>query len=138
AAREGDAVARAILRRAGRELGGLAAHAVRQLDLRGTGCPVALTGGAAAAGPEVRQAFAAAVRAADPACRVVPPRFSPAGGALLLAYESAGLSAGPEVLANLEASAGRFPGLKGVERRVGPEVPGRFAGSPGPDRADPG
>lgn len=114
AAREGDGVARAILRRAGRDLGELAAHAVRQLDLQETGCPVALTGGVAAAGPEVRRAFAAAVRTADPACRVVPPRFSPAVGALLLACESAGLPVGAEVLANLEASAERFPGLKGV------------------------
>lgn len=120
AAREGDAVAREILRQAGQELGELAGAVVVKLDLRGVGCPVALVGGVAGAGGGLQEAFTGTVRGIDATCRVVPSRFTPLVGALLLALEQAGGtvsgatggSATPAVLANLEAAANRFPGLK--------------------------
>ncbi|MCR4426460.1 MAG: hypothetical protein NUW23_09770 [Firmicutes bacterium] len=108
AAEVGDGVAKGILKRAGEDLGALAVHVLSRLDLTGQQAPVALTGGVSRAGADLHDAFANTVQEADPGCRIVKPRFSPAHGALLLALRSAGVRTEPAILERLDETSAGF------------------------------
>ena len=59
--------------------------------MQGTGCEVTLSGGVSKAGPALVSSFEATLKKIDRSCVIVAPKLSPAGGALLLAYDLAGL-----------------------------------------------
>lgn len=91
AAAQGDDVACRILADAGADLGRLGGHIITGLGMKGQGCPVALSGGASKAGAPLRDSFAATIKRIDPSCKIADPKLSPAGGALLIAYDLAGI-----------------------------------------------
>jgi N-acetylmuramic acid 6-phosphate etherase len=80
----GDGVARAILERAGQELGETVTAVVKTLGLEGEAFPVAYVGGVFRAGAFVLDALRAAVTAVAPGARLVEPLFDPAVGAAKL------------------------------------------------------
>ncbi len=135
----GDAVASAILTRAGRDLGRLGVSVLRELAERGaTGEPIepgepgqpgkssepaysagpgesgdaghgrrtlaVLTGGVSRAAAPLVEAFRDEILSFSPDVQIVPPTFSPAGGALLVALEIAGLRKPGMVPAGVRAS----------------------------------
>lgn len=81
AAEEGDAIAQEIIRNAASKLAWFVEGVYRNLFFLSDTVPVAYIGGVFKSGP-LLNAFAAAVRATI-ACRIEPPRFIPAGGAVL-------------------------------------------------------
>jgi N-acetylglucosamine kinase-like BadF-type ATPase len=103
AADEGDAGARAVVERHGASLGATAVAAARRvgIDLRSP-FPLALAGGVLRTGARcLRDAIEHAVRMAALEVQVVAPELEPAAGALLLAFDAAGLPAGPAVRARI-------------------------------------
>lgn len=112
AAAQGDAIACRILADAGADLGRLGGHIVMGLGMRGQGCPVALSGGVSKAGTPLRDSFAAAIKRIDPSCQIADPKLSPAGGALLIAYELAGIELNGERTSSILACAERFEELR--------------------------
>ena len=90
AARQGDAVAQGILRKAAHELAALAGAVRRQLFQRGEAARVAYIGGVFRS-RLLREDFRALVEMA-PGNACGPPTHGPAAGALLEAYHAAGLS----------------------------------------------
>jgi N-acetylglucosamine kinase-like BadF-type ATPase len=90
AARQGDAVAQGILRKAAHELAALAAAVRRQLFQRGEAARVAYIGGVFRS-RLLREDFCALVEM-EPGNACGPPAHGPAAGALLEAYYAAGLS----------------------------------------------
>jgi N-acetylglucosamine kinase-like BadF-type ATPase len=115
ASRVGDAVASAILTQAGRDLGKLGVSVLRELGGRRSGdelgTSAVLTGGVSRAAKPLAEAFRAEIMSFSPEVQVVPPRYSPAGGALLAALEMAGLREVGEVPAGMQASAPARPEL---------------------------
>ncbi len=108
----GDAVASEILRQAGRDLGGLGVSVLRGLAKLGEpsaerrhGTLAVLTGGVSRAAAPLVDAFRDEISSFSPDIRIVPPLYSPAGGALLVALEIAGLRAFGTVPAGMRASA---------------------------------
>lgn len=117
----GDAVASAILAQAGRDLGRLGVSVLRELAKLGEpgesgelGEPDAecgyrtlaiLTGGVSRAAAPLVEGFRDEISSFSPDVRIVPPRYSPAGGALLVALDIAGLRAFGTVPAGMRASA---------------------------------
>lgn len=114
----GDDVASAILTQAGRDLGRLGVSVLRELAERGElgelgepgaerehGTLAALTGGVSRAAAPLVEAFRDEILSFSPDVQIVPPQFSPAGGALLVALEIAGLRQPGMVPAGLRASA---------------------------------
>ena len=90
AARQGDAVAQGILRKAAHELAALAGAVRRQLFQRGEAARVAYIGGVFRSSL-LREDFRELVEI-DPGNACGPPAHGPAAGALLEAYRAAGLS----------------------------------------------
>lgn len=90
-ARDGDATAQDILRRAGEELGWAAAAALRTLGLLEVPVAVSFAGAVFEAGDMVRQPFAATIAAANARARVERPLLPPVGGAVRLAMAELGL-----------------------------------------------
>ena len=122
----GDSVASEILAQAGRDLGRLGVSVLRELAERSaTGEPVeaeaepesesgvgygrrtlaVLTGGVSRAAARLVEAFRDEISSFSPDVQIVPPQYSPAGGALLMALEIAGLRAFGTVPAGMRASA---------------------------------
>jgi hypothetical protein len=130
----GDDVASAILAQAGRDLGRLGVSVLRELAERSaTGEPgepvepvepiepiepvesgnaghgrrilAVLTGGVSRAALPLIAAFRDEILSFSPDAQIVPPQFSPAGGALLVALEIAELREPGMVSAGLRASA---------------------------------
>jgi N-acetylglucosamine kinase-like BadF-type ATPase len=102
AARGGDAVARMILADAGRSLAVLASGVARRLGLHRGSFDVFIVGGVFRAGSLVTGPLRAALRRQAPGARVRSPRFPPALGAVIMAFEAAGLHLDRRVLS-------RFP-----------------------------
>ena len=84
AADEGDAVARAILSDAGRELGALAVSVLRKLGVESERLHVAFVGSVFQAGAYVLESFREVVLQAAPNVQIGPAMFSPAVGAVKL------------------------------------------------------
>jgi N-acetylglucosamine kinase-like BadF-type ATPase len=100
----GDAVARDILVKAGRELGLAAITALRALSLNSEPPPVAYTGAVFDAGAPLVDAFCTTISAACPAARIAPAEFPPIIGAFKLALRAAGAEFTPAIAARLRDS----------------------------------
>jgi len=123
----GDAVAAEILAQAGRDLGRLGVSVLRELAGRnepgepgesgeagpesepeaecGRRTLAALTGGVSRAAAPLVEAFRDEITSFSTDVQIVPPRYSPAGGALLVALGIAGLRKPGTVPAGMRASA---------------------------------
>ena len=123
----GDSVASEILAQAGRDLGRLGVSVLRELAGRNEpGEPIesgeagpesepeaecgrrtlaTLTGGVSRAAAPLVEAFRDEITSFSTDVQIVPPQYSPAGGALLMALEIAGLRAFGTVPAGMRASA---------------------------------
>jgi len=86
----GDAIARRVLARAGRELSLLAADVLAGLWATPAPVEVAMYGGVLENSAEVRDAFGADLCDRYPEARVAPGKRRPAEGALLMARQAAG------------------------------------------------
>ncbi|HUI25911.1 MAG TPA: BadF/BadG/BcrA/BcrD ATPase family protein [Candidatus Kryptonia bacterium] len=104
AAAAGDAVARALLDDAGRELGVAAVGALRALDLSEIATTVAYTGAVFDAGTMVVDAFKETIIAAAPRASVCPAEFPPVIGAFKLALRDLNTPFSAEVAAALRAT----------------------------------
>ncbi len=91
AAAEGDAVARSIVRDAGRELATAAAAVIRRLRFTSTSILVSYLGGVFRAGPLVMSPFRRRLRQLERRSRIVAPELPASCGSLLLALRAAGL-----------------------------------------------
>ncbi len=105
ACEEGDAVARRILREAGRELGISAGTIVRQLGFQEEAVPVGMIGGVAKAGAWVLRPFRREVRRHAPRAVFVQPELAPVMGSVLLALKMAEVEISEEMFANLKAAS---------------------------------
>lgn len=101
----GDAVALALVGRAGGDLGELIAAVARGAGLAGADFSVGRIGGTWDAGRTFVEPCLAVVRAAAPGARLVAPELEPWGGALVLAARAAGHDADAVATALLDASA---------------------------------
>jgi N-acetylglucosamine kinase-like BadF-type ATPase len=99
-AERGDPAAVAIVERHGTALGRAAVAAARRVGIgREDGFDLALTGGVLRRHRgRFRDAIVNAVAAEAPAMRVVEPALEPVAGALLLAFDAAGIPTGSEVV----------------------------------------
>jgi N-acetylglucosamine kinase-like BadF-type ATPase len=102
AAREGDAVAKSILTRAGQELSALAANLANRFQIGGAEVTVSLLGGVARNDATVVASFKEAVEHAIPGARYVAPRLEPWAGAVLLALEMLSQDASPVLISGME------------------------------------
>ena len=89
AADEGDAVARAIIDRAGRELADCVLAVARRLSLSSEEFPVAYVGGAFHAGALLLDPMKLAIAAGAPHARVAEPLHTPVEGAAMMAIRAA-------------------------------------------------
>jgi len=89
----GDAVAREVVRWAGRELGEMANAVIRQLEFESLAFDVVLVGGMYEGGPLLLEPLRETVRALAPAARFVRLNTLPVVGAVLLGMEQVGIAA---------------------------------------------
>jgi N-acetylglucosamine kinase-like BadF-type ATPase len=87
----GDPVALGLVRRAGRELGGLALGVSRQLGLTGLPFDVVLSGSFFDGSPRLQESMAEVIHAVAPGARLLRLETPPVVGAVLLGMEQAGL-----------------------------------------------
>ena len=105
AAEDGDPTATAIVTRHGAALGRTGLAAARRVGIDGLPFALALAGGVARhPGRLLADAIVGAVREGAPEVRVVRPELEPAAGALLLAFDAAGIAVDGPVRARLLAS----------------------------------
>jgi N-acetylglucosamine kinase-like BadF-type ATPase len=104
AARGGDAVARAILAEAGRALGELAAGVATRLKMANEAFDLFLVGGVFKAGALVVGPLRSELRSRAPQARVRTPRFPPAVGAVLMAFEALEVTVTPRMLRRLKTA----------------------------------
>jgi N-acetylglucosamine kinase-like BadF-type ATPase len=105
AAEAGDAAATEIVERQGAALGRLAIGAARRVGILGLPFQLALTGGVVRHdGQRLRDAIVRAVREDAPEAIVVRPTLEPAVGALLLAFDLAGIAVTRGIDARLRAT----------------------------------
>jgi N-acetylglucosamine kinase-like BadF-type ATPase len=105
AAEEGDPAAFSIVHQQGLSLGRTALAAARKVGIDRLAFPVALCGGVLRhPGSVIEQALLMAVRAGAPSAWPVRPPLEPAAGALLLAFDRAGVTVHGEVGERLIAS----------------------------------
>jgi N-acetylglucosamine kinase-like BadF-type ATPase len=105
AAEAGDEAARGIVERHGEALGRLAVGAARRVGILGAPFELALGGGVVRhEGSRLREAIVRAVHEAAPEAVVVRPTLEPAVGALLLAFDAAGVAVDGEIDARLRAT----------------------------------
>ncbi|MGH2402570.1 MAG: BadF/BadG/BcrA/BcrD ATPase family protein [Candidatus Limnocylindria bacterium] len=103
---DGDAVAAGVVRDHGAGFGGIAAAAARQVGIAGHRYALSFCGGLSRSGAALGTAAVEAVRAAGQSPVLVPPRWEPAIGALVigLGAEGSGMLAGG-VAERLDATA---------------------------------
>ncbi len=104
AAEAGDPVSLPLVEDAAVALAELAAAVIRRLTWPNGTLAVATVGGVFGAGPTLLQPLGRALAARVPGAVLVPPRFTPAVGALLLALRTAGIPHTPARLALLAAT----------------------------------
>ena len=88
AARQGDAIARQILTRAGEDLGWTAAAVIRGLQMERDEFEVALVGGVFRAGTLVQEPLQEVLSQVAAGARCITPRHDPATGAALMALQA--------------------------------------------------
>ncbi|MDB5075250.1 MAG: hypothetical protein JWO42_1429, partial [Chloroflexi bacterium] len=108
AAAEGDEVARSILTAAACDLAATVADGARLLDLHGATARVSTLGGVWSAGPLVLQPFTEHLSQLVPGASVLPARYPPVVGALLIAYRRAGVPVSPAMLDQLSHGLNRW------------------------------
>lgn len=99
-----DRVARQIITTAGTKLAEIGRACIAQLHEPGTAVDVYPTGGVFAAGPLIREPFAARLAQDWPEAVIREPRFPPVVGALLQAMRSVGDEITPALLDRIEAT----------------------------------
>jgi N-acetylglucosamine kinase-like BadF-type ATPase len=105
AAEGGDAVAASIVRAHGTDLGLSAVAAARRVGIEGSAFTLALTGGVLRHdGRLLREALTEVVHDSSPEAKVIQPRLEPAAGALLLAFDAAGVHVHRGVKARLRST----------------------------------
>jgi len=104
AAAAGDPVAIALVKTGADGLAAIVAAVVHKLTWPDGTAAVAPVGGVFKAGPVLLNPLKAAIALRAPGAVLVPPRFTPAVGALLLAMQAAGVAHSPERLALLAAT----------------------------------
>ena len=104
AAVAGDPIAGALVEEAAEGLAGLAAAVIARLSWPDGTVALAPVGGVFRAGPLILRPLKAALARRAPGAVLVPPRFPPAVGALLLALRAAEVQHTPERLALLAAT----------------------------------
>jgi N-acetylglucosamine kinase-like BadF-type ATPase len=116
-AEAGDATAIAIVEAQGLALGRMAVAAARRVGIRdGDAFALALAGGLFRhPGARLRAAIVAAVRERAPGVETVTPELEPAVGALLLAFDAAGIATDGPLLARLRAT---LPGTDLYDTRL--------------------
>jgi N-acetylglucosamine kinase-like BadF-type ATPase len=103
----GDQAARDVIEWAGRELGGMAAGVIHQIEIEQQSFEVVLVGSVWEGGPLIREPMQQTVLEVAPQARFTRLAAPPVTGALLLGMEAAGLDAGnPAIRQNLLATAG--------------------------------
>jgi N-acetylglucosamine kinase-like BadF-type ATPase len=117
AAEAGDSAAISIVEEHGRALGRMAAAAARRVGIDdGEAFDLALAGGLFRhAGSRLRDAVLAATRERAPGVRLVLPELEPAVGALLLAFDAAGVATDDAVLGRMRAT---LPGAALYDTRL--------------------
>lgn len=106
AAREGDATALRLLERQGRKLAEYALALVRRFELQDLEFEVVLAGSVFKGDhPLLVETMKAEILRVAPQARIVPARYEPAVGALLLAFDAAGIPVSGELLGRLEAGS---------------------------------
>ena len=108
----GDSVAVAILDRAGKDLAELAVAILRRLDMDRLPAQFAPVGGVFQAGQAVLAPLVGRLRAIAPLVEIVPPRYPPVLGAVLIAMKSVGVVPDAALLSNLDQAAHRLGTLK--------------------------
>jgi N-acetylglucosamine kinase-like BadF-type ATPase len=101
AAQQGDNVSRNIFKEGGKFLAGLTKTVSHRLQLDPGELQVACVGGVFR-GELMREAFRLSLGEQLPGATIIPPRFDPAIGAVLLAYRGAAIECTPALLQNLE------------------------------------
>lgn len=104
AAKEGDHVARNILREAGKELGLAAAAVITGLHMENDSFDVALVGGVFRAGELILSSFKEVIMKTAPKFRLVPPKFEPVIGAVLVALRKIGVEIDDNVSKSIDAT----------------------------------
>lgn len=119
AARQGDAVARGIIRRAGQELALVAATCARRLEMASLEFPVVGAGGVFRGGGDlILPATARYLRASCPLAKLIPARYDPAIGAALIALRRLGHPLDDSFYDRLDRT------LATVQSGMGPGSPG--------------
>jgi len=105
----GDPVAREIVRRAGRELGGGAVAVIQKLRMEHEAFDLVLAGGVfRSCSPLLLETLQETVRAVAPEARPVLLEAPPVVGAVVLAMEAVGLEIAPETCHRMVAEAARI------------------------------
>lgn len=105
-AQEGDETAQRLFQQAGFQLAELALAALRGLRMENAAALVAPVGGVFQAGELILAPLRRFLLAGAPLARVVPPLLPPVFGAVILAYQAAGLPFTPWQRENLVRAAG--------------------------------
>ncbi len=103
-AADGDVVSQRLVDEAADSLAALAAAVITQLQWPDGAMPVATIGGVFAAGPVILRPMGRALLTRAPGAVLLPPRFPPVVGALLLGMRAAGIRHTPARLALLAAT----------------------------------
>jgi N-acetylglucosamine kinase-like BadF-type ATPase len=117
AARQGDAVATAILHGAGVELARLGAAVIRRLGMEREEFAVVPFGGVFRIGEPVLGTFRETILAAASRAAVVQPRFEPVVGAVLLALNEIGVVIDAGIIDAIEQSGAVFPDTNCMSRQ---------------------
>lgn len=105
---DGDLLARLLLAKAGGALGRTVGALAVALGLRGIEARTATLGGVFGAGKPFLAPFGRHLRRLAPGAPLVPPRFPPVVGALILSYRAAEVPVDTPLLAALSASLGEW------------------------------
>lgn len=112
-AQSGDWRAIKILEQAGHELGRLGLAVIRRLSMEGEKFAVVPFGGVFKAGDLILQSFGDTIRKVAPQAIIVPPKYPPVVGAVLLALKDINVPIDEQLIAMIEHSAEEFPALRG-------------------------
>jgi N-acetylglucosamine kinase-like BadF-type ATPase len=114
---QGDRTAIQILREAGVELGRLAVAVIKRLGMEDEAFAIVPYGGVVNAGRLVMDSFTDTCLAVAPHAAIVPPRFGPAVGAVLIALNEIGVEINDGIICAVERTSKKFPILKFEEKK---------------------
>lgn len=118
AAREGDGVARDILKDAGKELGIAANAVITKLKMRDKKVQVATAGGIFEAGELIVSPFRRTIQEIAPNVQIVHPKFQPVIGAVFIALRETGIELNSRLLDSVEKSVPQEKELVDIENMV--------------------